>query len=71
MTTVTIPQQEYEELKMFAVKIQQIDRAIHEDLPAREIMELQEKQKCFNFLHDEREDIYTEGDLIEKWIKEQ
>jgi len=71
METVTIPQQEYEELKMFAVKFKQVDQVIHEELPTQEIMELQEKQKSFDFLHDVREDIYSEEDLIEKWIKEQ
>ena len=67
METVTIAKEEYESLKEVVVKLQFIDRAIHDDLNINELMQVQEKQKSFQFLHDKREDIYTEEDLKEKW----
>lgn len=59
MEKVVISKEEYEKLKMQAHKITLIDEAIHEELSAKRLMELQEKQESFDFLKDEREDIYT------------
>ncbi len=61
MDTVTIPQQEYNELKNLAKKVKMIDKMIHDDLPTEDLMKLQEKQKAFMFLKEE-EEIYSEAD---------
>ena len=63
METVTIPKEEYERLKRQAIKMKIIDETIHEELPSKELMMLQEKQKSFEFLNDKKEDIYTPDDL--------
>jgi hypothetical protein len=64
MDTVTIPQQEYNELKNLAKKVKMIDKMIHDDLSTEEIMKLQEKQKTLMFLKEE-EEIYSEADISE------
>ncbi len=62
MDTVTIPQQEYIELKNLAKKVKMIDQMIHDDLSTEEIMKFQEKQKTFMFLREE-EEIYSDADV--------
>ncbi len=37
------------------------------DIPVKEIMKLEESGTAFDFLNDEREDIYTVNDLIVKY----
>ena len=63
METVTITKEEYERLKEQAIKMKIIDETIHEEFSSKDLMILQEKQKSFAFLSDNREDIYTPDDL--------
>jgi phage pi2 protein 07 len=65
MQKITISKEEYEELKQKAFKISLIDKTIHENTESIKLMKLQEKQKSLEFLHDSREDIYSEKDLKE------
>ena len=71
MEKVAISKEEYEKLKMQAHKITLIDETIHEETPAKKLMELQERQESFDFLNNEGEDIYTIKDLKETWRKGQ
>jgi len=59
MGTITIPQEEYEELKKSAVILRKIEKTIHEDF---NIAKLQEKQHTFDFLREEPE-IYERRDV--------
>jgi len=70
MQKITISKEEYDELKQKAFKISLIDKTIHENTELKQLMKLQEKQKSLEFLHDSREDIYSEKDLKETWKKE-
>lgn len=67
METITIPKQEYEELKRAFTKISFIDKTIHQDisLSTKKLMKLQEKQKSFAFLKNKEEDVYSLEDLKE------
>ncbi len=63
METVTIPKDQYEQLKRMAEKLKLIDETIHDEFPVKGLMLLQEKQEAFGFLKDEKEDIYSLDDL--------
>ena len=71
MENVLITKDEYEKLKIQALKVKLIDETIHGDLPIQKLMELQEEQESLKFLDDKREDIYSMQDLKEIWKKEQ
>lgn len=71
MENIIITKEEYERLKMQALKVKLIDETIHGDLSIQKLMELQERQESLDFLKDKREDVYTIKDLKETWRKEQ
>jgi len=63
METVTVPKDQYEQLKRMAEKLKLIDETIHDEFSVRNLMILQEKQASFGFLKDEKEDIYSFDDI--------
>ena len=63
METVTIPKDEYNQLKKIAKKLQLIDETIHDEISINDIMVVQEKQESLDFLKNEKEDVYTVDDI--------
>ena len=63
METVTVPKDQYEQLKRMAEKLKLIDETINDEFSVKNIMILQEKQASFGFLKDKKEDIYSFDDI--------